>query len=63
MAGFSVESISEKFTIPERYKPIAVIAIGYQVAEENIPEALKGRELAPRKRNDLNDNFFMGNWD
>lgn len=63
IAGFSVESISEKFTIPERYKPIAVIAIGYQIAEENIPEALKGRELALRKRNDLNDNFFMGNWD
>lgn len=62
MAGFSAELISEKFTIPERYKSIAVLAIGYQVAEENIPEALKGRELAPRKRNDLKDNFFMGNW-
>ncbi len=64
MAGFSAELISEMFTIPERYKPIAVIAIGYQVSEEEkIPDAVKERELAPRKRNALNENFFMGNWE
>jgi nitroreductase len=64
MAGFSAEMISEKFSIPERYKPIAVIAIGYQVArEENIPDTVKERELAPRRRNALKENFFMGNWE
>ena len=64
MAGFSADMISEKFSIPERYKPIAVIAIGYQVTrEENIPDAVKERELAPRKRNALKENFFMGNWE
>lgn len=62
MAGFSAELISEKFNIPERYKPIAVIAIGYQVNEENVPDSVKERELTPRKRNALKDNFFMGNW-
>jgi len=63
MAGFSADLIREKFNVPERYQPIAVIAIGYQVSEENIPDAFKERELAPRKRNPLSENFFMGRWE
>ena len=53
---------SEKFQIPERFKPIATIAIGYQLPEDKIPAAFKERELAPRKRNPLSKNFFMGTW-
>lgn len=62
MAGFSADLIRQKFDIPKRYKPIAVIAIGYQVAEKNIPDTFKERELAPRKRNPIKTNFFMGSW-
>lgn len=62
MAGFSAELVSEKFQVPERFKPIATIAIGYQLPEDKIPAELKERELAPRKRNPLSKNFFMGSW-
>ena len=63
MAGFSAALLSEKFQIPERFKPIATIAIGYQLPEDKIPAAFKERELAPRKRNPLSENFFMGRWE
>jgi nitroreductase len=62
MAGFSADLIQEKFSVPERYLPIAVMTIGYQDSEENIPDAFNERELAPRKRNPLGENFFMGKW-
>lgn len=62
MAGFSAELIREKFSIPPRFEPIAIIALGYQIAEDEIPEQFKERELAPRKRNALSDNFFLGAW-
>jgi nitroreductase len=62
MAGFSADLIREKFEVPARYIPIAVIAIGYQTTEEQVPEDFKARELAPRQRNPLSENFFMGSW-
>ncbi|PCJ40714.1 MAG: nitroreductase [SAR86 cluster bacterium] len=62
MAGFSADLIREKFEVPARFTPVAAIAIGYQTTEDGIPEAFKGRELSPRKRNPLSENFFMGAW-
>lgn len=62
MAGFSADLIREKFIVPARFNPVAVIAIGYQTNEEDIPDDFKARELSPRKRNPLSENFFMGSW-
>ena len=62
MGGFSADLLKEKFEIPERYTAAAVIALGYQTTEDNIPETFRGRELSPRKRNPLGENFFTGSW-
>lgn len=62
MAGFSADLLREKFAVPERYKPIAVIAVGYQLPENQLIKDFNERELAPRKRNELGRNFFMGAW-
>ncbi|MBT6043528.1 MAG: nitroreductase family protein [Gammaproteobacteria bacterium] len=62
MAGFSPDLARETFTIPARYQPMAMMTIGYQCAEADIPEALRGRELAPRKRNPLAEHFFLSGW-
>jgi nitroreductase len=62
MAGFSADRARELFAIPERYKPIAMMTIGYQVDEAHIPEQFKARELKPRARSALETRFFGGEW-
>jgi nitroreductase len=62
MGGFSADKARELFAIPERYTPLSMMAVGYQLPEARLPEALRGRELAPRTRNPLQDHFFGGEW-
>lgn len=63
MAGFVADTARELFRIPERFKPLAMMAVGYQLPEARLPEAFKARELAARARNPLAQNFFAGVWD
>jgi nitroreductase len=62
MAGFVASKARELFHIPERFNPLAMMAVGYQLPEAKLPEAFKARELAPRVRNPLEQNFFAGTW-
>ncbi|MEX1058595.1 MAG: nitroreductase family protein [Natronospirillum sp.] len=62
MAGFDPEKARDSFNIPERYQPKAMMAVGYQLPEDQIPEEFNQRELAPRQRRPLEDNFFAGTW-
>lgn len=63
MGGFDADKTRSAFAIPEQYTPMAVIAIGYQLTEEQIPDELKDREYADRNRNPAGENFFDGQWD
>ena len=62
MGGFDVEKTRERFAIPEQYVPMAMMAIGYQLPMDKIPEELKVREHAARTRRSLGENFFDGEW-
>jgi len=62
MAGFSPEDAREAFNIPDRYQPKAMMTIGFQCAQTDIPEEFRQRELAPRQRNPLSENFFLNGW-
>jgi nitroreductase len=62
MAGFVADKARQLFHIPERFIPLAMMAVGYQLPEARLPEALKTRELAARVRNPLEQNFFAGAW-
>lgn len=62
MGGYSAERARELFGIPERFKTLAMMAIGYQLPEARLPEALRERELKPRKRHPLADQFYLGGW-
>ena len=62
MGGFVADKVRELFAVPDRYTPLAMMAIGYQLPEEKIPEAFRVRELAPRVRNPLGEHFFAGAW-
>ena len=63
MGGFDADRARLEFKIPPQFTPMAMITVGYQLAEASIPDAMKAREYADRARNPLKHNFFSGNWD
>ena len=63
MGGFNADLAREKFNIPADVTPMAMLAVGYEGDANSLPEALKERELAPRKLKDLGELFFNGVWD
>jgi nitroreductase len=62
MGGFDADNIRVEFAIPDTFIPIAVMAVGYQLPLAKIPDDMKERELAERKRKPFGDNFFSGKW-
>ena len=62
MGGFDADQSRQVFSIPDGYTPMAMIAIGYQLAKEDVPEASQEREFAPRQRNPVCDHFYFGTW-
>lgn len=62
MAGFDPERARELFRIPERYVPKAMMAVGYQLPADRIPEQFRERESTARQRRPLGESFFDGSW-
>ena len=62
MAGFSPEKVAELYHIPDEFEPVAALAIGYGGSLEDLPEALRERELAPRSRKPISSFVFAGQW-
>ena len=62
MGGFNSDLAREKFVIPAQYTPMAMIALGYAGDPNKLPDDLKARELAQRKRKPLGELFFEGAW-
>ena len=60
MGGFSAGKAMEIFNIPETHEPLTVIAAGYIGNPESLPEKLKQRELLDRKRKELSEIVFSG---
>ncbi len=63
MGGFNADKAREKFNIPAQFTPMAMLAVGYEGDANNLPDDLKARELAERKRKPLSELFFEGVWD
>ena len=62
MGGYDVEKAREIFHIPEDFEPAAMIAIGYRGEIDNLPVNLRRKELAVRKRNELENFVFKADW-
>ncbi len=60
MGGFSVENAREGLLIPKEYEPVAMFAAGYYGKPDELPEDLRKRELAERKRKPLGEIVSLG---
>lgn len=59
MGGFDSEKVIVNFNIPDEYEPVTMIAAGYLGDVNILPEELKQREIAERKRKLLSDIVFQ----
>jgi len=55
MSGFDPNKAREIFNIPEQFKPLSVIALGYLGDKNILPDNLKERESFNRVRKPLNE--------
>jgi nitroreductase len=62
MAGFDPEMARAAFDIPPLFEPMVVVAVGYLGSPDNLPPALREREVAPRTRRPLVELVFEGRW-
>lgn len=62
MGGFDAETARRAFAIPEEFDIVTAVAIGYADSPDILPEPLRQRELAPRRRRPLSETVFAGRW-
>jgi nitroreductase len=62
MGGFDADAAREAFKIPAQITPMAMLTVGYEGDANSLPDELKTRELAARKRKPLGEVFFTGTW-
>ncbi len=63
MAGFDAEQARTNLSIPEGFEPVAMIAVGHQGSPEDVDEALRKRDAAPRSRKPLTAFAFGAGWE
>ena len=62
MVGILPDQARELYGIPDGFRPLTGLAIGYAADPGALPEALRGRDLAPRTRSPLAEFVFAGQW-
>jgi nitroreductase len=62
MGGFDAVRAAQEFAIPQRFQPMAMLTVGYQVERAKIDPAVREREEAARARRPLGESFFRGKW-
>ena len=62
MGGFDRARLAERFEIPERFTPMAMIAVGHPADPSTLPEDRQEDERARRSRRPLEDIAFHGHW-
>jgi nitroreductase len=62
MGGFDPEKARAVAGVPERYTLMAMISVGYPADPAGFSSEIEARELATRKRRELNELFFYGTW-
>lgn len=65
MAGFDAGRARSEFNIPDGFTVLAMIAVGYPYRGklDDLDEASRAKELAPRERKPIGEIAFAGTWD
>lgn len=63
MGGFDGDAAREAFGIPEEYRPLTVVAVGYPGDPEELPDDIRGKQYGSRTRKALADFVFEGEWE
>jgi nitroreductase len=63
IGGFYPDIIKKELNIPEGFEPVVVATVGYLGDPNTLPENLKEREIAPRKRKEISEIVFNGKWE
>lgn len=62
MGGFDAERARTVFQLPPQARPVVVVSVGALGDRDTIPDDLRDRELAPRKRLPISEIAFTGEW-
>ena len=62
MGGFNPEAARALFALPDDVRPLTVIAVGPSGPADLLPEDMRAKELAPRRRLPLDKIAFTGGW-
>ncbi len=60
IGGFSPAKAAESFNIPSDYEVVTGLVLGYFGSPDSLPDHLRERELATRKRKELHEIAFHG---
>lgn len=63
MGGFDKEKLAATCAVPERFTPMAMIAVGHPGDPTVLSEKHQAAEAAPRQRRPFGELFFDGAWD
>jgi len=63
MGGIVPDRARELFGIPEGYRAVTGMAIGYAADPDSLDESMRERETAPRTRRPLAGTVFTGAWE
>lgn len=63
MAGFDAEAARERFSIPEDFAAVVLLAVGTLADPAEVDEGLRAKETRPRARLPLAEVAFAGRWD
>jgi nitroreductase len=62
MIGILPEKARELYRVPDGFRPLTGLAIGYAANPDMLPENLRARDVAPRTRRPLAEFVFGGQW-
>lgn len=62
MGGFDADKMRQHFAIPDDIQMWSMIAIGHPAPLDSLSEEQMERELKPRERRPLEQQFFHGEW-
>jgi len=62
MAGWKEEPLKKALSLPEDFRPIAVVAVGYAGKQEELDEETRKKDGRPRVRKEAGEIAFRGRW-